>query len=599
MRRVLRFVRGSVQNSPWLVIAVALHVIVAAAVSVVYLRREQKEEPLSVTSIALAKPRAAREPLVQPPEKIERKLVPNAPEEVVSEEEYLRYVPMEDPPERQDRTLDIGDPDSLDDSPPAGGNTGIGVGTGGRSDAPGPSARGGVGRGNNLRGIPGRLPEGKLQATEKAVLEALRWLVRHQAEDGSWSAAGLRERCTGARPCIGADVEVQPFYDEGLTALALLAFLGAGYGHDAEQRITDTVTGLQYTLGDVVLRGLRWLVARQRSDGSFSAERAFMYSEALCAMALSEAYALSHGAGKRAWRRPAQKAVDFLVAAQKRSAEDGRPWGWRYDSRALLEARKQSGEIDDETYLVEIHDADISVTGWAIMALKSARLGRLDVPEEALQGGLRFARHVSLPDGRAGYQAPEHAGKKVPGLRDEFDYHAGTTSALSMLVRTFVAHDLGDPFLEEAARQIVKDLPALSRDGLSVDYYYWYHGSLALEQFDGPDSPRASGVYWDPWRKAMERSLLELQDRSKEKGACSRGGWLVDDRWSHAGRALYNTAINTLTLEVYYRYENAFGVGRRDEQAPAAARADADPARPPAGEEPVTKMVGPLSRAGL
>ena len=53
--------------------------------------------------------------------------------------------------------------------------------------------------------------------------------------------------------------------------------------------------------------------------------------------------------------------------------------------------------------------------------------------------------------------------------------------------------------------------------------------------------------------------MLALQDKNTERDVCSRGGWLVGDRWSHAGGPIYTTAINTLTLEVYYRYENAFG----------------------------------------
>ena len=35
------------------------------------------------------------------------------------------------------------------------------------------------------------------------------------------------------------------------------------------------------------------------------------------------------------------------------------------------------------------------------------------------------------------------------------------------------------------------------------------------------------------------------------------------DRWGFAGGRVYATAINVLTLEVYYRYENVFGAGKR------------------------------------
>src|SRR6185436_4503125 len=111
------------------------------------------------------------------------------------------------------------------------------------------------------------------------------------------------------------------------------------------------------------------------------------------------------------------------------------------------------------------------------------------VPEEAMLGGLRFAKYVSRDDGLVGYVDPLGAGAPVEGPGDQFAYHTGTMSALSMLVRTFVSHDHGDPFLEAGAKQIVKDQPTISKDKLSIDYYSWYYATLALNQFDGPDSP--------------------------------------------------------------------------------------------------------------
>jgi hypothetical protein len=57
----------------------------------------------------------------------------------------------------------------------------------------------------------------------------------------------------------------------------------------------------------------------------------------------------------------------------------------------------------------------------------------------------------------------------------------------------------------------------------------------------------------------MMAALLALQDHETARDICSRGGWLTPDRWCHAGGPIYSTALNVLTLEVYYRYPNAFG----------------------------------------
>ena len=43
------------------------------------------------------------------------------------------------------------------------------------------------------------------------------------------------------------------------------------------------------------------------------------------------------------------------------------------------------------------------------------------------------------------------------------------------------------------------------------------------------------------------------------KDGCRNGSWDSDvDRWGFEGSRVYATAINALTLEVYYRYANVF-----------------------------------------
>ena len=54
--------------------------------------------------------------------------------------------------------------------------------------------------------------------------------------------------------------------------------------------------------------------------------------------------------------------------------------------------------------------------------------------------------------------------------------------ALGMCVRTFVEKNIDDPMLDLSATRLLKDLPAVSKNKLSIDYYYWYYGSLALNQ---------------------------------------------------------------------------------------------------------------------
>ena len=86
-------------------------------------------------------------------------------------------------------------------------------------------------------------------------------------------------------------------------------------------------------------------------------------------MALCEAYGMTQD---RELREPAQKAIDFIVKSQ-----DPSRGGWRY--------RPQDG-------------SDTSVTGWQLMALKSAQMAGLEVPEETLRKVGRWLDLAQVPN---------------------------------------------------------------------------------------------------------------------------------------------------------------------------------------------------------
>jgi hypothetical protein len=554
----VRWLVGMARNSPWILIAVGLHVILAAAMSVMYMHRELQKQAESATQIAVTATRAPVQEVVQPPEEIDRKKIPE--NEVVSElvtyQEETTFVPTEETPAEVDYHDDIGDPTGSDDgSEGFTGGTSIGVGQGGHYGTGVPSNF--VGRriaATNL-GKEGRLPRGPLQGTEEAVLEGLRWLARHQNDDGSWSAADLHAHCTTDPACIPADAALDRSYDVGMTALALLAFLGQGISVGSKIAIVDTAMGVEHQAGEVVKRGIRWLMAQQKEDGSFSDSAPFERPEndTLPTMALCEAYGLSPT--NREIRRLAQDAVDHLVAAQKRTP-DGERWGWGIGSQADLERRRDAGEITPEEFDAESAQVDPAISCWAVMALYSARVSGFDVPPESLAGALAY--------GVAATGTDDGASDAARDPDDRFSYHVARRAALGMLLCTFAGGEISDPHLARAAADIAADVPHVTKDGLSVDFYYWYFATLALNQYDGPDSPRAgSGKFWEPWNEGLVESLPPLQDRTRKADVCARGGWLQEARGNARGGALYNTALNVLTLEVYYRFDNVFGAAAK------------------------------------
>jgi prenyltransferase/squalene oxidase-like repeat protein len=550
MVSVWGFLRGFFVKSPPWFIAVAITAVMLAAMQVIYVNQRQPAPPDDGFTV--------RQLQHEPEELAEIPEPPPPPRTPFDNDQLLELVSVDIdlivPDQPRDLTVDVGDPTSDEAwGDPGDSSTGMGVGEGGhRSSHVNPVSGPARGPGNGGKIRPGQLPNGPTAKTEEAVLEGMRWLVRHQNPDGSWGIDALASVCQREGPCVTPQETYSSHYNEGLTGLALLAFLGAGIGHDSKIELVDPVRGVRCELGDVVKRGLWWLKDRQKPDGSFSDGKPFLYNEALATLALCEAYGLSKN---RFWRKPAQNAVDFLVRAQKPAPGGKGKWGWRY---APYEPPMTTAPTDPRNEgVVDPSESDVSVTCWAVMALKSAQRAGLVVPESALQGGLAYVKWTTGGDGLVGYVDPSGAGQSVGGQNDHYTYHVASMSSLGACVRIFVERDANDAFLPLAAKQIVKDLPTVTKDQLSVDYYYWYYGSLALNQFDGPDSPKHTGKFWEPWNKAMVASLLELQDRHEK--SCTRGGWLVPDRWCYTGGPLYATALNVLTLEVYYRYPNALG----------------------------------------
>ena len=361
-------------------------------------------------------------------------------------------------------------------------------------------------------------------STEAGVRAALFWLARHQGDDGGWGADSFPSRCVGAK-CTGpGDRE----YDVGVTGLSVLAFLGAGYSHvsrDEERDPVDPSRVVRY--GEVVKNGVRWLLNRQDPEGCVG-ERGvkYMYNHAIAALALSEAYGMTAAAPLR---DPAQKAIDFLVGAQNPAK------GWRYSAR--------SG------------DNDTSVTGWAVMALKSAELSDLRVPRSAYDGALNWL--VEATDKASGYAEVGYTQARtgtvvVPGKNESFMGHPAM-SAVSVMSRIFIQKKK-DPALV-ATTLLLGDLPEWKAD--KIDFYYWYYGSLALFQFDGPEGP-----CWRKWNEPMKNAIVPHQRKSVD--GCRHGSWDPEvERWGMEGGRVYAAAINALTLEVYYRYANVFGGTRK------------------------------------
>ncbi|NUN50947.1 MAG: terpene cyclase/mutase family protein [Candidatus Brocadiae bacterium] len=538
------WVEQQVRNTPWWLISIAFHLIVLAGMTVITFQDDVKK--LDPPQITVLPPRA--KPDLLPPlrdtvdtapgwspkdvpvatEKNDEPILPNYEDAIDGHKNTSDVDPLVDNDGMRGESRDLVGAE-------LGGETGFGRGQGGPGVHRELGVGGGAGTGGrwgdpfsdgsrNMRkvGLAG-LPKGTTAATENAVTYGLRWLARHQGTDGAWSADGFHHQCKGTT-CTHSGYKE---YDAGVTGLSLLAFLGAGYTHLSKESYTDEVTGKKIRYGDVVKSACKWLIEHQDAEGCFGGRSGhkYMYNHSIAALAMTEAFGLTNAS---LFREPAQRGIDFLAAAQM-------PYkAWRYSKNAP--------------------DNDTSVTGWCVMAMKSAEMAGLQVSRSSYDGAKNWVSEVTDEQYyRTGYTAKNTGKVVVPGKNDDWDNHDAMT-AVGMLCRIFIEKNEKDPALVGGARLLVADLPQYS--GKKVDYYYWYYGSLALFQLDGP-----KGQFWNGWNTAMVNALVPNQ--KAKAGGCQYGSWDADvDRWGFEGGRVYSTALNVLTLEVYYRYASAFG-GKR------------------------------------
>ncbi len=359
-----------------------------------------------------------------------------------------------------------------------------------------------------LRSAPGRLGlvagQGGNAETEAAVAAALRWLAAAQARDGRWDAvqfgAGKEEMVLGQnRGGAGRNA------DTGVTALALLAFLGAGHSH------------VQGEYQDNVRRGLDFLLRSQAADGSLFGEAtlyAQMYCHSMATFALAEAQAVT---GDRRLAASATKAVNFSLAAQNTATG-----GWRY----------RPGDPGDTSQL-----------GWQIMALASAERAGIHVPDQTWNRVDRFLQSVRRggSGGLASYRPDSPASTSM--------------TAEALYCRLMLQEASGVNLAEAAAAEATTQLLATPPNTERTNLYYWYYATLALHHRQQHNE--AATTAWRTWNDAMTTALTKTQVTDGNDA----GSWNANTVWGGYGGRVYTTAMAAMCLEVYYRYAPAAARG--------------------------------------
>jgi hypothetical protein len=317
---------------------------------------------------------------------------------------------------------------------------------------------------------PGRRGDDRV---DRAVAKALDYLRQSQSNDGCWKSYGF------GRP-----------ESAGVTGLCVMAFLSAGH------------TPAEGEHAKAVADGVRWILRRQRANGVISTDGEFeMYHHGISTLMLAEVIGMAPPTLADEVRQGLAKAVEVILKAQRRGGTHS--GGWRYT--------------------VYGSDADLSVTGWQLLALRAAKNVGCDVPAENIDRAVAYVRRC-YDETRGAFAYTVRGSLTVPC--------AGT----GILGLELCGKDL------HRCRESLGAAKYVLRQPLSLDqqhcFYGLYYCSQAMFQL--------GGNYWDAYRPRLHQILLPNQ---REDGA-----WVGFDGEARRVGPNYSTAMGVLALTVEYRF---------------------------------------------
>ena len=308
------------------------------------------------------------------------------------------------------------------------------------------------------------------------------WLIRHQEIDGHWD--------TGQHEGAGThDI------DCAATAAALLALLARGYTDRCGKHKNN------------VKRGIEWLIAQQLINGSWDKSN---YVNAICTMCLAEATAM--GCGGLLLKEKTELAVSFLLNQQNISG------CFDYSGPSKID--------------------NMTVTGWCILALKSAQMANIkesEIKEVFLKcndflNTIEGTNDNTIKSKGLAWYMPGVLGTGNPG---------GGCQAVAMLIRQYIGWNRSAPWLVAAAEGQSINLPENME---SLDIHKLYFASFALFQQGG-----------QPWKK-WHSHISEITKKAQRTDEDFKGSWDNNGSCTDIGGRVLNTALISISLIEYYCY---------------------------------------------
>ena len=209
------------------------------------------------------------------------------------------------------------------------------------------------------------LSDAQWEEVNEAVNHSLEWIASQQQRDGSFPT--------------------MPHAQPGVTSLCVLAFMAHGHVPGEGEYGVRLERAIDYIVGCQKRNGLLALVAPNgdRLSRNIDHEIGYTvaYNHAIAGLALSESYAMNGSERAQQLEPVIKQAMDATLEMQNWpkdiAVDEG---GWRY-----------LDNYDDR-------DSDLSVTGWQLMFLRSAKNAGFDVPDEPIERAIGYVRRCFRRD---------------------------------------------------------------------------------------------------------------------------------------------------------------------------------------------------------
>lgn len=349
---------------------------------------------------------------------------------------------------------------------------------------------------------------GGTEAIENGVKKSLAWLKANQNSDGSWGSS----------------------YKAGMTGLSLLCYLGHCEGVQSKE------------YGEVVSKAIAFLLdISLKNNGRIATnlgDNHWVYEHGIATYALAEALTFS---------RTLQFPIPELEPAVAKAAT------------YIIEGQTKEGGWD-----YKFSDAgrnDLSVAGWQLQALKAAKASgvKLENADRTIRRATTWLTSGAYADdGVFRYTDGGAPAMTAVGTLCLQQWDKGNSSPARAGVKLIMEG------LELRTKPKSKPKHDYSRlykfdyDDPNNDIYAWYYAVQVMRN--------AGGDEWEAMNKAIIEDILTAQSEDGSFKPEPTGGDLLhlkNGTGSAGGsRMIYLQTLNTLMLEVYYRFLPATSAGK-------------------------------------